>query len=106
MGTLIACLDATLRRIGGVPRYLLGDNAKAVKVEYVAEVAVRHPRMVAAGRHCGATGHSCEQFDPESKGGVETTVKIAKADLVLTQANPRGGYGSFRRAGGRVPELV
>jgi hypothetical protein len=28
MGTLIACLDATLRRIGGVPAYLLGDNAK------------------------------------------------------------------------------
>jgi hypothetical protein len=26
MGTLIACLDATLRRIGGVPTYLLPEN--------------------------------------------------------------------------------
>jgi transposase len=95
MGTLIACLDATLRRLGGVPMYLLGDNAKTVTVEHVAGVAVRHPMMVAAGRHYGATVHSCEPFDPESKGGVEATVKIAKADLVPTDANLRAGYDSF-----------
>jgi hypothetical protein len=51
--------------------------------------------MVAAGRHYGATVHSCEPFDPESKGGVEATVRIAKADLVPTEANLRGTYGSF-----------
>jgi transposase len=95
MGTLIACLDATLRRVGGVPTYLLGDNAKTVTVEHVAGVAVRHPTVVAAGRHYGATVHSCEPFDPESKGGVEATVKIAKADLVPTDANLRGAYASF-----------
>jgi transposase len=95
MGTLIACMDATLRRVGGVPAYLLGDNAKTVTVEHVAGVAVRHPTMVAAGRHYGATVHSCEPFDPESKGGVEATVKIAKADLVPTDANLRGGYACF-----------
>ncbi len=32
MGTLIACVDAALRRIGGVPAYLLGHNAKTVTV--------------------------------------------------------------------------
>jgi hypothetical protein len=32
MSTLIACLDATLRRIGEVPAYLLGDSAKTVTV--------------------------------------------------------------------------
>ncbi|HEX2418905.1 MAG TPA: IS21 family transposase, partial [Micromonosporaceae bacterium] len=95
MGSLIACLDATLRRVGGVPAYLLGDNAKTVTVEHVAGVAVRHPTVVAAGRHYGATVHSCEPFDPESKGGVEATVRIAKADLVPTETNLRGGYGSF-----------
>src|SRR5258706_8043204 len=95
MGTLIACLDATLRRVGGVPAYLLGDNAKTVTVEHVAGVAVRHPTMVAAGRHYGTTVHSCEPFDPESKGGVEATVKIAKADLVPTDANLHAGYASF-----------
>jgi transposase len=95
MGTLTACLDATLSPVGGVPAYLLGDNAKTVTVEHVAGVAVRHPTMVEAGRHYGATVHSCESFDPESKGGVEATVKNAKADLVPRQANLRGGYGSF-----------
>lgn len=64
MGSLIACLDATVRRLGGVPAYLLGDNAKTVTVEHVAGVAVRHPTVVAAGRHYGATVHSCEPFDP------------------------------------------
>jgi transposase len=95
MGTLIACLDATLRRVGGVPAYLLSDNAKTVTVEHVAGVAVRHPTVVAAGRHYGATVHSCVPFDPDSKGGVEATVRIAKADLVPTDANLRGAYDSF-----------
>jgi transposase len=95
LGTLIACLDETLRRIGGAPAYVLGDNAKTLTVEHVAGVAVRHPTVVAAGRHYGLTVHTCEPFDPESKGGVEATVKIAKADLVPTEANLRGDYASF-----------
>src|SRR5207247_7490702 len=90
-----AGLDATLRQVGGGPAYLRGDNAKTVTVEHVAGVAVRHPVVVAAGRHYGCTVHTCEPFDPESKGGVEATVKIAKADLVPTEANLRGAYASF-----------
>ncbi|MFV2022778.1 hypothetical protein ACFHVL_30370 [Micromonospora sp. LOL_023] len=85
--TLVSCLDTTLRRIGGAPTYVLTDNAKTVTVEHVAGVAVRHPQMVAAGRHYGCKVETCEPFDPESKGGVEATVKIAKADLVPTSAN-------------------
>jgi hypothetical protein len=38
---------------------------------------------------------TCRPFDPESKGGTEATVKIAKADLVPTAANLREEYGSF-----------
>jgi hypothetical protein len=34
-------------------------------------------------------------YDPETKGGAEATVKIAKADLVPTAANLRGQYASF-----------
>ncbi len=41
--TLIACLDAMLRRIGGVPVSALTDNEKTVTVEHVAGVPVRHP---------------------------------------------------------------
>jgi len=95
LGTLLTCLDTMLRRIGGAPTYALTDNEKTVTVEHVAGVPVRHPMIVAAGRHYGLTVHTCVRFDPESKGGSEATVRIAKADLVPTKANLRSGYNSF-----------
>jgi transposase len=95
LGTLVACLDATLRQVGGVPTYVLTDNAKTVTIEHVAGIAVRHPQLVAAARHYGATVATCVPYDPETKGGVEATVKIAKRDLVPTQANLLGDYVSF-----------
>jgi transposase len=93
--TLLTCLDTTLRRVGGAPTYALTDNEKTVTVEHIARVPVRHPMTVAAGRHYGLTIHTCVPFDPESKGGSEATVRIAKADLVPTKANLRSGYNSF-----------
>jgi transposase len=51
--------------------------------------------MVALGRHYGCTVETCRPFDPESKGGTEATVKIAKADLVPAEANLREEYASF-----------
>ena len=95
LGSLTACLDRALRIIGGVPAYLLTDNAKTVTVEHVAGIPVRHPDMVALGRHYGATVATCRPFDPESKGGTEATVKIAKADLVPALANLLADYASF-----------
>jgi Mu transposase, C-terminal domain/Integrase core domain len=94
-GSLTACLDRALRIIGGAPAYLLTDNAKTVTVEHVAGIPVRHPDMVALGRHYGCTVATCRPFDPESKGGTEATVKIAKADLVPAEANLREEYASF-----------
>ncbi len=35
---------------------------------------------------------TCRLFDPESKGGTEATVKIAKADLVPAEANLAAGH--------------
>lgn len=32
LGTLVACLDTTLRRIGGSPTYALTDNAETVNL--------------------------------------------------------------------------
>ena len=43
MGTLVACLDATLRRVGGAPTYLLTDNEKTVTIEHVAGIAGAPP---------------------------------------------------------------
>jgi transposase len=95
LGTLVSCVDTTLRRIGGAPTYLLTDNAKTVTIDRVAGVPVRHPDIVAAGRHYGCKVETCQPFDPESKGGAEHTVKIAKADLVPTTANLAAEYSSF-----------
>ncbi|MCY0949469.1 IS21 family transposase [Streptomyces sp. H27-S2] len=93
--TLISCVDSMLRAIGGVPTYALTDNEKTVTIDRVAGVAVRHPQIVAAGRHYGLQVHTCVPFDPESKGGSEATVRVAKADLVPTDANLRPAYDSF-----------
>ena len=95
LGTLISCLDATLRVIGGAPTYVLTDNEKTVTIDLVAGLPIRHPMVVAAGRHYGIQVHTCVPFDPESKGGSEATVRIAKADLVPTDANLLPDYASF-----------
>jgi transposase len=95
LGTLTWCIDQALRAAGGAPTYLLTDNPRTVTVDHVAGIAVRHPEMVAMGRHYGCTIQTCVPFDPESKGGVEATVKIAKADLVPSDVNLLPAYGSF-----------
>ena len=77
LGTLTWCLDQALRVIGGAPTYLLTDNPRTVTMDHVAGLPVRHPEMVALGRHYGCAVETCVPFDPESKGGVEATVKIA-----------------------------
>lgn len=95
MPTVISCLDATLRRIGGVPAYALTDNEKTVTVEHVASIAIRNPEIVHVARHYGMTIKTCVPADPETKGGSEATVRIAKADLVPTDANLIGEFRTF-----------
>jgi transposase len=106
LGTLVACLDQTLRRLGGAPTYLLTDNAKTVTTEHVAGVPIRHPEMVAVGRHYGCKVESCVAYDPESKGGVEATVRVAKADLVPTTANLLAAYASFAELAGACEQFL
>ena len=93
--TLIGCVDRAMRRFGGAPTYWLTDNEKTVTVDHVCGIAIRHPLMVAVGHHYGVTVATCVPADPESKGGAEATVRIAKADLVPTDANLRDDYTSW-----------
>jgi hypothetical protein len=93
--TVVACLDETLRRFGGSPTYALTDNERTVTIDRIAGIGVRHPEIVAAGRHYGLQITACVPFDPESKGGSEATVRVAKADLVPTEANLLPAYASF-----------
>jgi hypothetical protein len=73
----------------------LTDNERTVTVDHVARVAVRHPLIVQVGHHYGVTIATCVPADPESKGGSEATVRVAKADLVPTEANLRDDYQSW-----------
>ncbi len=93
--TIVSCLDATLRRLGGVPTYALTDNERTVSINDVATIAVRNPEIVEVGRHYGMTIRTCVPADPQSKGGSEATVRIAKADLVPTEANQLGEFRTF-----------
>src|SRR5262252_1446895 len=93
--SVIACIDATLRRFGGVPTYGLSDNERTLTLDHIARIAVRHPTMVEVGRYYGITLASCVPADPQSKGGSEATVRISTADLVPTDANLLPNYTSF-----------
>lgn len=96
LATVVACIDATLRRLGGCPTYALTDNEKTVTVEHVARIAIRNPDMVAAAGHYGLTVATCLPADAASKGGSEATVRVAKADLVPTDANLLGDYADWQ----------
>jgi len=93
--SVVIGLDRTLRRFDGVPTYGLTDNEKTVTVEHVCGIAIRNPVIVEVSRHYGLTIATCEPADPQSKGGSEATVRVAKADLVPTDHNLRYEYEDF-----------
>lgn len=93
--SVVMALDRTLRRVGGCPTYALTDNERTVTSGHICEIAVRNPQIVQASRHYGLTIATCVPADPQSKGGSEATVRIAKADIVPTDHNLRARYGDF-----------
>src|SRR3954471_5804702 len=93
--SVVLGVDRVLRELGGVPTYVLTDNERTVTVDHVCGIAVRNPKIVAAARHYGFAIQTCVPCDPQSKGGSEATVRIAKADLVPTDHNLRDEYASF-----------
>jgi len=95
MPSVVAALDQTFRLIGGASTYVLTDNEKTVTDRHIAGIAVRNETMVAVSNYYGVTICTCVPYDPESKGGSESTVKVAKADLVPTDANLLDEYRSF-----------
>jgi transposase len=93
--SVFAALDRCFRVLGGAPTYVLTDNEKTVTSVHVAGVPVRNQQTLDFARHYGITVLTCQPADPATKGGVEASVKLAKADLVPTDTNLRGDYASF-----------
>ncbi|MDO5745781.1 MAG: IS21 family transposase, partial [Micrococcaceae bacterium] len=92
---VFSALDRAFRIIGGVPTYVLTDNEKLVTIEHVAGLPVRNPQAVAFSQHYSTAIHTCQPADPATKGGVEKTVHLAKADMVPTDANLLPSYENF-----------
>jgi transposase len=95
MASVIAALDACFRYLGGAPTYCLTDNEKTVTDHHIAGIAVRNTQVLSAGAYYGITIATCVPADPESKGGSESTVKLAKADIVPTDHNLIENYASW-----------
>jgi Mu transposase, C-terminal domain len=93
--SVISAWDRTFRLVGGAPTYLLTDNEKTVTTHHIARIPVRNAQIVSAAVYYGVVVRTCMVADPESKGGAEATVRIAKADVVPSEANLRPDYGSF-----------
>jgi hypothetical protein len=93
--SVISALDRTFRLAGGAPTYVLTDNERTVTDRHIAGIAVRNERVIDVARYYGITIATCVPADPESKGGSESTVKLAKADLVPTDYNLLDDYRSF-----------
>ena len=93
--SVISAWDRTFRILGGAPTYLLTDNEKTVTTHHIARIPVRNAQIVSAGVYYGVVVRTCVVADPESKGGSEATVRIAKADVVPSEANLLPDYTSF-----------
>lgn len=93
--SVIAALDRSFRLAGGATTYVLTDNERTVTDRHIAGIAVRNRTAVDVSRYYGVTIATCVPADPESKGGSEAAVRVAKADLVPTEYNLLAGYASF-----------
>ncbi|PRQ10284.1 IS21 family transposase, partial [Corynebacterium sp. 13CS0277] len=99
-------LDAALRFFGGVPKYVLTDNEKTASTVTRFGLPVKNPQMVEFLSRYGAKLLTCHPYDPETKGGVERSVAVAKEHLVPTQANLACEYASFAELVARCEQFV
>ena len=91
IGALHTCFAMT----GGVPHYVLTDNAKTAASAHIANVAVLNAKMVKFASAYGFALQTCIPYDPASKGGVERAVRVAKEHLCPTDANLVANYESI-----------
>ncbi len=104
--TIVACLDTTLRRLGGVPTYALTDNERTVSVDHVAGVAVRHPEIVAVGRHYGMSHPHLRARRSAVQGWVGGDRADRQGRPRPDRGQPGRGVSGVRAARSRLPELV
>lgn len=73
-------IAGAFRHFGGVPRTVLGDNAKALVVarDRVAQTVTFHPAYLAFCRDWDVEPRACRPFRARTKGKIESGVKYVK----------------------------
>lgn len=74
----LGSLERALRYVGGVPRTILFDNAKAVVSERVGDLVRFNEALLRFALAAGFRPKACWAYDAESKGKVESAVKYIK----------------------------
>jgi len=100
--SVIAALDRTFRLLGGAPTFVLTDNEKTVTVEHIAHVAVRHPQVVAAGRHYGMQVATCVPFDLGKEFLLQRQILRYRLDHIVGVTHRLGETGARPHAGNRA----
>ena len=100
--TVIAAVDTALRRVGGVPTYLLTDNEKTVTVEHVAGIPVRHPEMRRGGPALRAERAHLPGRRRPDQGRVGGHGAHRQGRPGAHRGEPARRLRQLRRAGGRV----
>lgn len=77
-----------LRHFGGVPRTILGDNARALVVAHnrQAQTVTFHPAYLAFCRDWDLTPHACGPYRARTKGKTESAVKYVKHNALAGRA--------------------
>ena len=81
-------IAAALTHFGGVPRTLLGDNARALVVgrDRATSTAIFHPAYLAFCRDWDVQPRACAPYRARTKGKTEAGVKYAKRNGLADQA--------------------
>ena len=77
-------IAAAFLHFGGVPRTVLGDNARALVVDHdrVARLVTFHPAYVAFAKDWGFTPRACGPYRARTKGKTESGVKYVKRNAL------------------------
>jgi transposase len=94
---VIGALHTCFVMVGGVPRYVLTDNAKTAATTHVAGVAVLNTKMVKFAAAYGFSLWTCVPYDPDSKGRVERAVRVAKEHLCPRDTKLLDDYESLEQ---------
>jgi len=81
-------IAGALRHFGGVPRTILGDNARSLVVDHdrVAQTVTFHPTYLAFCRDWDIVPRTCAPYRARTKGKTESGVKYVKRNALAGRA--------------------